>query len=123
MGNGLAPDGHFIHLGFLAAWRVDDKINLSVFDPVHNVRSPFSNFEDRLDRNPIVDEDLSSPPRRNDLESQVDQLLGNEDDRPLVFVHDADKNPSLERHLETRRDLRLGKGEAKIGIDPHHLTC
>ena len=55
---------------------------------------------------------------RDHLESEIDQSLDREDQRPLVTVGDADENPPLHRQGAVRSRLGLGVGGAMTGMRP-----
>jgi hypothetical protein len=55
MDDGFTPYGHFIRLGFFPTWGIDDQVDLSILNSIHDIRPSFPDLEDGLDRNPVVD--------------------------------------------------------------------
>ena len=60
--------------------------------------------------------------RRVYLETEVGELLRDEDDVPLVLVLHAQKDIAVEGQVLAGAELRLPEGGAEIEVDAHHLA-
>src|ERR1700690_2589155 len=71
---------------------VDDQVDSTVEDAVHAVRAPLAHLVDALYRNAVFAQPLVRSDRRQQLEAEIDQPLGDRDRAGLVALLHGKKN-------------------------------
>lgn len=86
----LVLDGRFADVGIvmlaeLAAGRIDDELNLFVFDPIHNVGPAFMHLQNLFRFHAVLPEEAVRSVCGLDSEAQIPEFPGHFDDPPRSF--------------------------------------
>ena len=121
-GGELKAHGWHDGAGRLAGRRVNDELDLLVFEQVDRVGPAFLQFENALHFQAGVLEHVGRAVRRHQFKSQFGKLFGQFGGLRLVRIAHADEHATAEGQRRPRRHLRFGVSNAKIGVEAHHLA-
>src|SRR5215472_9199358 len=105
-----APNRFLIVERFAAERRVDDQIDFSGFDQIHDIGAAFVDLEDRLRVDPGSFESRSRATRGEQAKTERSQLLAERAQVPFVAVVDTEKHRAFAGQTLAGGELRLGKG-------------
>ena len=121
-GQGRAPYGIGLGNSLLITRGIYHELNLSVFDHVHDMGSPFPHLIDLFIGDPMLGEEGGGAPCGHDLEAQVVEDECRVQQGHLVFILDTHKHRSRKRQFLPRRQLGFGKSKTKGSVDTHDLS-
>ena len=102
--------------------RVDDEIDVAVFDAVEHVGPAFVKFENFLHFDFRFRQCLGRSARRNNSEAELHKFARHRNNGFLVAVFDANEDVAFFRQRRRCRHLRFRVGQAKIDIHSHHFA-
>ena len=117
-----AADRDLVPAGRLAMRGIDDELHFPVLDQVEKIGAPFREFVNQFRRDTRGLEDRQRAFRRVDLETCRAKFPGDRHDLVFVRILDADENMARFRQGRLGRHLRLGVGDAEVGIQTHHFA-
>src|SRR5262249_39510385 len=103
-----AANRFFIEERLTAQWRIDDEMDFSALDVIHNMRSSLVHLVNRLNIDSGISENPGRSTRCDDLEADLHKISRNSCNKVLVVLVDAN-----ERHAGFRQD---GTG-ADLGLN------
>ena len=107
--HGAGTDFDFVLAGFVAAWGVDDKVDIAVFHHINVVRALFyGEFIVGLNVDAFDLDSLKSAAGGVDLETKFGELAGERDSAFCVAVVAAEEDVTLLRKRVEGRDLGFG---------------
>src|SRR5215471_13725881 len=106
----------------MAARRIDNQIDLTALDVVHDMWTALVHLVHRLNLYARIPQNPSRSTRGDNLEPDFNQIRGNFRNEILVVLVDADECHSLPRQNRSRADLRFHIGLAERVVDAHHLA-
>src|SRR4029077_3551021 len=106
----------------LAARRIDDGIDLLVFDHIEHMRAPLTEFEQPVRMQSGGGQSRSCTAGRVDSEAEINQFFCQLHDARLVRVFDAEEYVAATRQGWLRRHLRFCVGESQVFVYSHNLT-
>ena len=117
-----AADRDLVPAGRLPMRGIDDELHFPILDQVEKIRASFREFVNQFRRDTRGLEDTQRAFRRMEPETCRAEFPGNRHDLVFVRILDADENIARFRQGRLGRHLRLGVGDAEVGIQAHHFA-
>ena len=121
--DGGGADLDFVGAGLVAAWRVDDEVDLAVFHHVDDIRARlFGELEEAVGWNAFGAEAGVRAAGRVNREAKRGEVACDGDGAVLVAIGDREEDIAGAWQRVEGGDLRLCVGHAPIAVDAHHLA-
>src|SRR5262249_18000532 len=117
-----AANGLFVEERFATKGCVDNQINLSALDVVHDVGTSFVYFVNGFNINAGASKNTCRSSRCNNFEPNFDEVCRDLRNKVLVVLIDADEGHTALWQHGSGADLSLDVGLAKRIVDPHDLA-
>ena len=107
--HGARANFDLIFAGFVAAWGIDNEMDIAVFHHVDDIRTPvFCKFVETLDFDALIFESLIGATSGVDLETEFSEFSGHRDCSVFVTIVDRKEDIALFGERVKGTHLRLG---------------